>query len=139
MAKIIAIDYGGKRTGIAATDFNQIIVSPLVTIDTTDLTPWIKNYILTEKPERVVIGYSLNLDDSENPLARQAMLFAQNLEKHFPDLPIVFQDERYTSVDAADMMIKGGFSKKYRRVKSNTDKMAAALILQQYLDENTTE
>lgn len=136
MARILAIDYGGKRTGIAVTDNSKIIVSPLETVETTVLTPYIKNYLQNNDVERVIIGYSINLDGTENPIAKQANLFGNNLQKLFPDVPVEYYNEQYTSKMAASAMVEGGFKKKYRQEKGNTDKMAAAFILQGWLDEN---
>ncbi len=136
MSRIIAIDYGLKRTGIATTDPLQIIVSPLTTVETTNLTPYIKDYLTKEKVEKIVIGHSLNLQNQDNPIQKNINLFVENLKKLFPEIPIVFQDERYTSKMAVSAMIAGGFGKKYRQKKENTDRMAAALILQAYIEEN---
>ncbi len=136
MARILAIDYGGKRTGLATTDNSQLIVSPLETVDTTKLTPFVKNYLQTNNVERIIIGHSINLDGTENPIAVQAKLFGNNLQKLFPNIPIEYYNEQYTSKMATAAMVAGGFKKKYRQDKGNTDKMAAAYILQGWIDEN---
>ncbi|MBR6277147.1 MAG: Holliday junction resolvase RuvX [Bacteroidales bacterium] len=137
MARLLAIDYGGKRTGLAVTDPSKIIVSPLQTVDTTVLTPFLKDYLNKNKVEKVIVGYPENPDgDRENPIVKQIILFTDNLKRLFPELPVVFYNEEYTSKTAVSVMVSGGFSKKYRQTKGNTDKMAAALILQGWIDEN---
>jgi putative Holliday junction resolvase len=137
MARLLSIDYGGKRTGLAVTDPSKIIVSPLQTVDTTYLTPFLKDYLSKEKVERIVIGYPENpRGETENPIVRQIILFSDNLKKLFPEIPVVFYNEEYTSKSAVSVMLSGGFGKKYRQTKGNTDKMAAALILQGWIDEN---
>ena len=133
----MAIDYGGKRTGLAVTDPSKIIVSPLQTVDTTHLTPFLKDYLKREKVDRIIVGYPENPDGGrENPILRQIILFTDNLKKIFPDIPVEFYNEEYTSKNAVSVMLSGGFGKKYRQTKGNTDKMAAALILQGWMHEN---
>ncbi len=136
MGRILAIDYGGKRTGLAVTDPSRIIVSPLETVDTTVLTPYLKNYIPNNKVDRIVVGFPVNPNGGENPIVKQIRLFVDNLKRLFPDMPIDYYDEQYTSRQAVEVMLAGNFSKKYRATKGNTDKMAAALILQGWMEEN---
>lgn len=133
MARIICIDYGGKRTGLAVTDPLQIIATALGTVDTKELFPFLKKYIAAEPVERILIGEPLNLDDSDThatPLVRAAIT---RLKKEFPNIPIETVDERYTSKLATRAMIDMGMKKKDRRVKGNVDQIAATMMLQEYL------
>ena len=137
MARLLAIDYGLRRTGLAVTDPSKIIVSPLQTVDTTHLTPFLKEYLLKEKVEKIIVGYPENPQkDMVNPIVKQIILFTDNLKKLFPDIPLVFYNEEYTSKEAVSVMLAGGFGRKFRQTKGNTDRMAAALILQGWIDEN---
>jgi putative Holliday junction resolvase len=133
MARIICIDYGGKRTGLAVTDPLQIIATALDTISTQDLIPYLKNYFLQEHVELILIGEPLNLDDSPThatPLVHQTI---RQLQKQFPAIPIQTVDERFTSKMATQAMIQMGMKKKDREVKANKDKIAATIMLQEYL------
>lgn len=136
MGRLLAIDYGKVRTGLAVTDPSRIIVSPLTTVPTNELTPYIKEYLLKEKVDHVIVGYPVNPQGGENPIVQSIILFVDNLKKLFPELPIDYYDEQYTSKMAASAMVSGGFKRKYRQKKENTDKMAAAFILQGWMDEN---
>lgn len=136
MGRILAIDYGGVRTGLAVTDPSRIIVSPLETVSTTVLTPYLKNYIPNNKVDQIVVGFPVNPQGGENPIVKQISLFTDNLKKIFPDIPLDFYDEQYTSRDAMSVMLSVGVKKKRRQEKGNTDKMAAALILQGWMREN---
>lgn len=133
MARILAIDYGGKRTGLAVTDPLQIIATGLITIDSKELVPFLKNYFLTETVELIIIGLPVNWDESDThgtPLVKAAII---KLEKAFPLIPLKTVDERYTSKMAKDAMLQMGMKKKDRRVKGNVDIIAATIILQEYL------
>jgi putative Holliday junction resolvase len=133
MARILAIDYGGKRTGIAVTDPLQIIATGLTTIASADLIPFLKKYMLTEVVELIVIGLPKNWDESDThgtPLARKAI---EKLKKEFPQIPVKDVDERYTSKMAKDAMIQMGMKKKDRRDKKIVDEIAATIMLQEYL------
>jgi putative Holliday junction resolvase len=133
MARIICIDYGGKRTGIAVTDPLQIIATPLTTIDTKELIPFLKKYIADEPVEKILIGEPLNLDDSPThatPLVHAAIT---RLKKEFPFTPIITIDERYSSKLASRAMVEMGMKKKDRQVKGNVDQIAATMLLQEYL------
>lgn len=133
MARIIAIDYGGKRTGIAVTDPLQIIATGLTTIDSKELISYLKKYCEEEAVELMIIGLPLNWDDSDThatPLVKAAI---KKLKKKFPDMPIKTVDERYTSKMAKDAMLEMGMKKKDRRVKGNVDVIAATIMLQEYL------
>ena len=136
MARIICIDYGGKRTGLAVTDPLKIIATSLTTIETKDLIPFLKKYFLEETVELILIGEPLNLDDTAThatPLVKAAIL---RLKKEFPTIPIQTVDERYTSKMASRAMVEMGMKKKDRRIKGNVDQIAATIMLQEYLQQN---
>lgn len=133
MGRIICIDYGGKRTGIAVTDPLKIIASALTTIPTTEFIPFLKSYLAKEDIERILIGEPKNWDESDThatPMVKRAIA---KLRKHFPDIPIETIDERYTSKMASQAMVDMGMKKKDRRQKGNTDQIAATIMLQEYL------
>ncbi len=136
MARILAIDYGGKRTGIAVTDPLQIIATGLTTIDSKELIPFLKKYFKEEIVELVIIGLPKNWDESDThgtPLVEAAI---KKIKKEFPSMPLKTVDERYTSKMAKDAMLEMGMKKKDRRVKGNVDVIAATILLQEYL-QNT--
>lgn len=135
MARIMGIDYGGKRTGLAVTDPLQIIASALATVDTKNLPAYLKEYCTKEDVEAFVLGKPLNLDGSETDASPLVQAFVKELETLFPNKPIYFVDERYTSKMAVQSMIASGVKKKDRRIKGNIDKVAATIILQEYMDE----
>lgn len=133
MARIMAIDYGLKRTGLAVTDPLQIIATGLTTIESGQLIPFLKNYFKKEAVELILIGEPKNWDDSDThatPLVRQIM---RRLEKEFPSIPLKPVDERYTSKMASRAMIEMGMKKKQRRNKALVDEIAATILLQEYL------
>ncbi|MES2848968.1 MAG: Holliday junction resolvase RuvX [Bacteroidota bacterium] len=133
MARILAIDYGGKRTGIAVTDPLQIIATGLETIDSRELIPFLKKYFATEPVELIIIGMPKNWDESDThgtPLVKAAI---KKIQKEFPAMPLRTVDERYTSKMAKDAMLEMGMKKKDRRVKGNVDVIAATIMLQEYM------
>ena len=133
MARILSIDYGGKRTGIAVTDPMQIIATGLTTIASHELIPFLKKYFLTEAVELIIIGLPKNLDDSDThgtPLAEAAI---KRLQKEFPQIPVKAVDERYTSKMAKEAMLQMGMKKKDRRDKKLVDEIAATIMLQEYM------
>lgn len=133
MARILCIDYGGKRTGIAVTDPLQIIATALQTVETHMLFVFLKNYLKLEEVERILIGHPQNLDNSPThatPLVEAAI---KRLNKEFPQLPIEQVDERFTSKLAGRAMLEMGMKKKQRREKGQVDQIAAAIMLQEYL------
>jgi putative holliday junction resolvase len=136
MSRIVAIDYGSKRTGIAVTDPLKIIATPLDTLHSKDLIDFFKKYHQTEVIERFVVGMPKKLDNTETNNTALVVSFVNLLKKHFPDIPVVYIDERFTSSIALQTMIDGGMSKKDRREKGNVDKISATLILQSYLEQN---
>ena len=133
MARILSIDYGKKRTGLAVTDPLQIIPNGLATVATSTLIDFLKDYLSRESVERVVIGEprQMNGEASEN-LAR-VQQFVVRFKKLFPTVPIEFYDERFTSVLAHRAIIDSGIGKKARRNKALVDEISATIILQDYL------
>lgn len=135
MARILAIDYGGKRTGIAVTDPLKIIATGLTTIASSELIPFIKSYIQSEEVERIIIGLPVNWDGTETHGTQPAETAFKQLRKHFPNIPIETVDERYTSKMAKQAMIEMGMKKKQRRDKKIVDEIAATILLQEYLGQ----
>jgi putative holliday junction resolvase len=133
MPRILAIDYGKKRTGIAVTDPMQIIATGLTTIDSHELIPFLKKYFENEVVELIIIGLPKNLDDSDTHGTEPAKKVIERLKKAFPQMPVKEVDERYTSKMAKSAMIEMGMKKKDRQVKGNVDVIAAAIILQEYM------
>ncbi len=137
MARILCIDYGGKRTGIAVTDPFKIIATGLTTVDSHELISFLKKYFLQEEVELIVIGEPKNLDDSDThatPLVKEAI---KKLQKEFPQIPIKTVDERFTSKMAKQAMIDMGMKKKDRRNKRTVDEIAATIMLQEYMQSIT--
>lgn len=134
MPRILAIDYGTRRTGLAVTDPLQIIATALITVESKDAIKFLKEYTSKEVIESFVIGMPKTLlnEDSEN--AKHVRFFATQLEKEFPTIPLYYADERFTSSIAKQTMIDGGMKKKDRREKSNVDKISATLILQSFME-----
>ena len=133
MARILAIDYGLKRTGIAVTDPLQIIATALTTIDSREMINFLKNYFSTEHVELIIIGEPKNWDETDthaSPLVRAAIV---RLKKEFPAIPLITVDERYTSKLASQAMVQMGLKKKDRQNKKIIDQVAATIMLQEYL------
>ena len=136
MARIIAIDYGKKRTGLAVTDPLKIIGSGLGTVESKKLIPFLKDYLKNEQVERIIIGYPKNLDDSDTHATPLVENVIKEIEKHWPSIPIQKVDERFTSKMASRAMIEMGLKKKKRRDKALIDEIAATILLQEYLATN---
>lgn len=134
MARIIAIDYGAKRTGIAVTDPLQIIATALETVRSHELIDFLKRYVMTETVESFVVGMPRKLDNTDTNNTSLVKGFIKQLKKTFPDLPVYEHDERFTSGMALQTMIAMGSKKSDRRDKSNIDKMSATIILQSFLE-----
>ena len=134
MSRILAIDYGKKRTGIAVTDVLQIIANGLNTVPTSGLMDFILDYVGKEPVERIVVGYpkQMNNEDSEN--MKRITPFVNQLKKKLPGIPVEFVDERFTSVLAHQAMLDGGLKKKARQNKALVDEISATIILQSYLE-----
>lgn len=133
MARILAIDYGGKRTGIAVTDPLQIIATGLTTIASQDLVPFLKKYLQDEQVELIIIGMPKNWDESDTHGTALVLQAINKLKKEFPAMPLKEVDERYTSKMAKDAMLEMGLKKKDRRNKKLVDEIAATIMLQEYL------
>ena len=134
MSRLLAIDYGQKRVGIAVTDNEQIIASGLTTVHSEDVLSFLENYLKREEVECFVIGEAKNLDNSPSESARFIEPFVKKLSKTFPDIKIVRVDERFSSKIAFQTMIDAGLKKKTRRDKALVDKVSATIILQSYLE-----
>ncbi len=134
MARIIAIDYGLKRTGLAVTDPLQIIANGLETIPTVQLFTFLKEYFAKEEVETIVLGMPTNLDTSDTDTTAPVRALKKKLEKDFPQKNVYTVDERFTSKIAIDAMVRGGMKKKDRRKKENVDRISAVIILQSYLE-----
>ncbi len=134
MGRIIAIDYGRKKSGIAVTDPLQIIANGLTTVPTHKLFDFLVKYINDETVEEIIIGYPKQSTGEDSELVKYVKPFANRLRKHYPDLPIKWVDERYTSKMAFQTMIDAGLKKMARRDKMLVDKISATIILQTYLE-----
>lgn len=136
MSRILAIDYGKKRTGIAVTDVLQIIANGLTTVPTSQLEDFILNYVKEEPVERIVVGHprQMNYEESENMV--RIVPFVNRLRKLLSDIPIELVDERFTSVLAHQAMLQGGLKKKDRQNKALVDEISATIILQSYLESH---
>ncbi|CAM1341061.1 Holliday junction resolvase RuvX [Tenacibaculum amylolyticum] len=133
MARILAIDFGLKRTGIAVTDELQIIASGLTTVPTDELLPFLKDYISKENVSLFVVGKPKQMDNSDSESEVLIQPFLKKLTKEIPAIPIERVDERFTSKMAFQTMIDGGLKKKQRRNKALVDEISATIILQSYL------
>ena len=134
MSRILAIDYGKKRTGIAVTDPMQIIANGLTTVPTHTLMDFLMNYVQKEQVERIIIGHpkQMNNEDSEN--MKNIVPFMNQLTKKMPQMPVELVDERFTSVLAHQAMLTGGLKKKDRQNKALVDEISATIILQSYME-----
>jgi putative Holliday junction resolvase len=135
MARILSIDYGLKRTGLAVTDPMQIIATGLCTVETPQLMNFLKDYVAKEPVEKIIIGDPRNLDDSDTHITKDVALFISRLKKTFPAIEIIGVDERFTSKMASRAMIEMGMKKKDRRNKALVDEIAATMMLQEYLEK----
>ncbi|AFK02797.1 Holliday junction resolvase [Emticicia oligotrophica DSM 17448] len=133
MPRILAIDYGAKRTGLAVTDPSKIIASALETVPTDSLLDYLKKYTQNEAVEAFVVGMPKNLDGSSTDGTAYVERFVLELKNIFPEIPIHLHDERFTSKMAMQTMIAGGMKKKDRQVKGNIDKISAVIILQSFM------
>src|SRR5688572_22009053 len=134
MGRILAIDYGIKRTGIAVTDPLRIIATPLDTVATADLFEFLKSYLKRESVDEFVVGMPKTLRNEDSETAPLVRLFVDELSKLFPEKEISLIDERFTSAIAKRAMIEGGMKKSARRDKANVDKISATIILQSFLE-----
>lgn len=134
MARILSIDYGKKRTGLAVTDPLQIISGGLATVTTSELFEYLQNYVSHEDVERIVIGEPRRPDGSPSENYERVRQFVNRWRKSVPQIPIEFYDERFTSVLAHRVMIDGGLGKKARRQKELVDEISATIILEDYMN-----
>jgi putative Holliday junction resolvase len=137
MSRILGIDYGTKRTGIAVTDPLQIIASGLTTVATQELFDFIEKYLKEEEVEAFVVGEPLYPDGNPAQIAPHVKGFVNKLRKLYPDLPVHMQDERYTSEAAKQVILQSGANRKKRQDKALVDKVSAALILEDYLNSKS--
>jgi putative holliday junction resolvase len=133
LPRIISIDYGGKRTGLAVTDPLQIIATGLTTVESKQLIPFLKDYFSKEAVELIIIGEPKNWDNTDTHATPLVVECIKNLQRNFPGMPIKKVDERYTSKMAKDAMLEMGLKKKERRNKALVDEIAATIMLQEYL------
>lgn len=133
MGRILAIDYGRVRTGLAVTDPLKIIATALETVRSQDLLNYLKQYVLQEPVETFILGLPVSLRNEDTPTTAMVREFGHVLEQAFPEIPVRYVDERFTSKMALDSMIASGTKKKDRREKGNTDKISAVIILQSYM------
>lgn len=133
MGRILALDYGSKRTGIAVTDDLQIIASGLTTVSTSELFDFLHQYFSEETVELVIVGQPIQKDGTPSDIETEIQKFLGQFEKEFPEIPVKRVDERYTSKMAFRTMIDSGLKKKQRRNKALLDEISATIILQEYL------
>ncbi len=134
MGRILAIDYGTKRTGLAVTDPLKIVANPLTTVRTHELMAFIKKYLHEENVEALVVGMPRDLFNQDSHSTQAVKQFIDRLKKAFPACPVHEHDERFTSKMALAAMISSGSSKNDRRKKENIDKLSATIILQSYME-----
>lgn len=133
MARILSIDYGKKRTGIAVTDPLQIISGGLATVPTSELFDWLKAYVEREQVERIVVGEPRQMNGSYSENMERIRQFVNRWRKAMPSIPVELYDERFTSVLAHQAMIDGGARKKTRQNKALVDEISATIILEDYM------
>ncbi len=134
MARILSVDYGKKRTGIAVTDPLKIIAGGLATVNTSQLMEWLHNYLTHEEVELIVVGEPKQPNGQPSENLPRVMAFVRKLEREFPLIPVKLYDERFTSVLAHQAMIDGGLRRKARQDKALVDEISATIILQSYLE-----
>ena len=135
MGRIIAIDYGTKRTGLAITDPGQRIATPMETVPTHRLMNYLQEYMQKEAVDLLVVGFPMQMDYSESESVKQIRYFVGAFRKRFKEVPVKWVDERFTSSLAKDTLVRGGMKKSKRREKGQVDRVSAALILQSYLEQ----
>lgn len=133
MGRLLAIDYGKVRTGLAVTDPLKIIATALETVKTDTLLSYLENYLKNETVEEFILGLPVNLKNEDTPTTTMVREFAKVLTEKFPQIPLHLVDERFTSKMAQDTLLSAGVKKKERKVKGNTDLISAVIILQSYM------
>ena len=134
MARLLSIDYGAKRTGIAVTDPLQLIATALEMVPSHEVLKFLKAYVAREPVEAFIVGLPKGLDGDDTDNTPRVRKFVMHLQNALPDIPVFWHDERFTSVMALQAMIANGSTKKDRREKGNIDKVSAAIILQSYME-----
>ena len=134
MDRIVGIDYGRKRVGVAVSDPLGIFASALETVQSAKIIDYLKNYAQNENVVRFVVGYPINMNGTPSEAAKDIDIFLKHLKAAFPETPVDLEDERFTSVLAHRAMIDGGMKKQDRMKKESVDKISAAIILQSWLD-----
>ena len=133
MGRILAIDYGQKRTGLAVTDPLRLTANPLLTVPTAELLTWLTDYIRQNNVDQVIIGHPTQLNGQESQSMQYIRPFMTVFRQHLPDIPLIPYDERFTSTLAHQAMILGGMKKKQRQDKAVVDRLAACILLEDYL------
>ena len=136
MGRILAIDYGRKRVGLAVTDPMKMIANGLDTVHPNELMNYLKEYCSREAVETIVVGYPKQMNNTDSEAMEYIRPFMKKLKKQFPDIPVEIEDERFTSKMAKDAMIKGGMKKKQRQNKAHVDRISATIILQSFLEHH---
>lgn len=134
MGRILAIDYGRKRTGIAVSDPLQLIANGLATVPTHQLLAYILDYLTREQVERILVGLPKQMNNEASESMKYIEPFVRSLKKKLPDIPVEYVDERFTSVLAHHAMLEGGLKKKARQNKALVDEISATIILRDYLE-----
>lgn len=137
LGRIVSIDYGRKRSGIAVTDPMQLIATALKTVETETLVWFLKQYFKEELVDEVIIGYPLGLDDQPTDATPLVDKFIRNFKKVFPDMPLKTRDESFTSRQSVQAMLDMGMKQKDRRKKENIDVLSAVILLQEYLESRS--
>lgn len=138
MGRLLAIDYGKKRTGIAVTDTMQLIANGLTTVPTHELLAFILDYVSKEPVERILVGLPKQMNNEASENMKRIEPFVRSLQKKLPDIPVEYVDERFTSVLAHRAMLDAGLKKKDRQNKALVDEISATIILQSYMENRRT-
>ena len=135
MGRLIGIDYGTKRVGVAVTDPSQMIASGLTTVGAHEILDFLEEYFKKETVDALILGLPKKMNNTDSESLFYIRQFETAVKRRFPNLSVIMVDERFTSQLAMDAMIRGGMKKKDRQVKGNLDKLSAAIILQSYLEQ----
>lgn len=135
MGRILGIDYGKKRVGLAVTDMNRIIATKLATVSTSKIWEFLHTYFQNEKVDEVIIGYPLQMNNTASEAVAYINPFIKKFQEKYPEIPIIQVDERFTSKMAFRAMIDGGVKKMARRNRNLVDTISATIILQSYLEQ----
>ncbi|MGM0530926.1 MAG: Holliday junction resolvase RuvX [Bacteroidota bacterium] len=138
MGRILSIDYGKKRAGVAVTDPMKMIANALDTVHPNELMEYLAGYMDKEPVETIVVGYPKQMNNQDSESVQYIRPFLKKLKEQFPNVTVELEDERFTSSMAQDAMIQGGMKKKQRQNKANVDKISATIILQSFLERKTT-